>query len=119
MPTDPVPVRRAIPQTGSPSSSSTPPVTKQPEDFMATNSTTSQNNVAADRAPTLDPPTTAAHLGALTALGSRHGYFPAVAAPLSVTESRAEERHPFDPLEFAEHVRAALIDDARRHGIGV
>jgi hypothetical protein len=57
--------------------------------------------------------------GALTTLNSSHGYLPAVAAPLSVAGSRIEEQRRFDALEFAEHVRVALVDDARRHGIGV
>lgn len=114
----PVPAYGAIPRTGPPSSRDTPPAPRH-EGFGAADASTTETGVTADGAPALDPPATAAHLGALTAPDRRHRYFPAVAAPLSVAESRAEERQSFDPLEFAEHIRVALIDDARRHGIGV
>jgi hypothetical protein len=78
------------------------------------------NDAPARGAPAaLDPPVTEPRLGTLTTLNSSHGYLPPVAAPLSVAESRTEQRRRFDPQEFAEHVRVALIDDARRHGIGV
>ena len=86
---------------------------------IARSSLVRETDATAAPEPVIDPPATAAHFAALTALDRRHGYLPPVAAPLSMAESRAEERHRFDPLEFAEHVRAALIDDARRHGIGV
>jgi hypothetical protein len=59
------------------------------------------------------------HFGPLAAFDRRPGYLPAVAAPLSVAESRAGGQDRFDAVEFAEHVRLALVDDARRHGIGV
>jgi hypothetical protein len=114
----PVPAYGAIPRTGPPASRDTPPAPRH-EGFGAADASTTETGVTADGAPALDPPATAAHLGALTAPDRRHRYFPAVAAPLSVAESRAEERQSFDPLEFAEHIRVALIDDARRHGIGV
>ena len=108
-----------IPQTEPASTHMRPPATTRREGLIARDSTSAETDAAADGTPALDPPTTTAHFGALTALDRRHGYLPPVAAPLSVAESRAEERHRFDPLEFAEHVRVALIDDARRHGIGV
>jgi hypothetical protein len=119
-PTVPSPEYGAVPQTESVFARQAPQATTQREDLAMQNGSTAEIDVAADTAPAaLDPPVTAAHLSALTALDRRHGYLPAVAAPLSVAESRAEERRRFDPLEFAEQVRMALIDDARRHGIGV
>ena len=107
-----------IPQTEPAFTHMRPLATTRREGLIARNSTSAETD-AVDGTPVLDPPTTTAHFGALTALDRRHGYLPPVAAPLSVAESRAEERHRFDPLEFAEHVRVALIDDARRYGIGV
>lgn len=105
-------------QTEPPATRTRPPGAAEHEHRIARNSTVRETDVA-DPAPVIDPPATAAHVEALTALDRRDGYLPPVAAPLSMAESQAEERHRFDPLEFAEHVRAALIDDARRHGIGV
>jgi hypothetical protein len=119
-PTVPSPANSAVPQTEPVLAGQAPQATAHREDLKARNGHAAEIDVTADTASAaLDPPTTAAHLGALTALDRRQGYLPAVAAPLSVSESRAEERHRFDPVEFAEHVRVALIDDARRHGIGV
>ncbi len=119
-PTVPSPAYSAVPPTEPVLVGQAPQATAHREDLTARNGHAAEIDVTADAAPTaLDPPITAAHLGALTALDRRQGYLPAVAASLSVSESRAEERHRFDPVEFAEHVRVALIDDARRHGIGV
>lgn len=116
----PSPAYSVVPQTEPVFAGQVPQATTHREDLTARNGHTAEIDVAADTAPVaLDPPATAAHFSALTALDRRHGYLPAVAAPLSVAESRAEERHRSDPLEFAEQVRMALIDDARRHGIGV
>ena len=38
---------------------------------------------------------------------------------ISIAASREATRPRFDPVEFAEHLRAALVDDARRFGIDV
>ena len=119
-PTVPSPAYGAVPPTEPVLAGQAPQATEHREDLAARNGHAAEIDVTADTAPAaLDPPITAAHLGALTALDRRQSYLPAVAAPLSVSESRAEERHRFDLVEFAEHVRVALIDDARRHGIGV
>ncbi|SEE84826.1 hypothetical protein SAMN05444161_7430 [Rhizobiales bacterium GAS191] len=40
-------------------------------------------------------------------------------SPISTASSRRADRLHFDPVEFAEHLRIALIDDARRLGIDV
>jgi hypothetical protein len=53
-------------------------------------------------------------------LVARHQGAQAQAASLiSTASSRRADRLHFDPVEFAEHLRIALIDDARRLGIDV
>jgi hypothetical protein len=81
---------------------------------------TARRNVTAETdAARIDPPAVDAPSAPLTPLRARRGFpFPA-AAPLSVAESVAEERPAFDSVVFAEQVRAALVHDARRHGIDV
>jgi hypothetical protein len=88
-----------------------------PRDLIAP--TARRNVVAETDSVRIDPPVVDAPSAPLTPLRARRGFpFPA-AAPLSVAESVAEERPAFDSVVFAEQVRAALVHDARRHGIDV
>ena len=73
----PSPAYSVVPQTEPVFAGQVPQATTHREDLTARNGHTAEIDVAADTASVaLDPPTTAAHLSALTALDRRHGLSP-------------------------------------------
>ncbi|SED65305.1 hypothetical protein SAMN05519104_4012 [Rhizobiales bacterium GAS188] len=75
----------------------------------------STKDMSANIVPPLDPRRFSA-----SELAARHQSAPAQAAsPISAASARRTDRLRIDPVEFAEHLRNALINDARRLGIDV